>query len=355
MRFDLDEQQRAFQQMVSDFLETECPKPRALEPHEHAGADLAVWEALMALGLGGIMVPEEHGGLDLGLLDLAVIAESIGRFAAPGPFFDHALATLAIVLAGSEEQKARWLPDMAKGKLRGTIALAESKGIWTADTWMLDGDTTISGVKNYVLHPEGAGLHVVGLTGGRLGVVAGDAAGVSIEMLPSTDAGRQIGRVTYDNASMELLPGAEGARLVDAGLILLAADAFGGASACVAMAVNYAKEREQFGRPIGSFQALKHQLADIALMIEPTIGLYWYAAHAFDTEPQAARVSAALAKSHITEIYPKIARRMIEAHGGIGYTWEYGAHVWLKRALFDQAYLGMPQAHRARAADLLEW
>ncbi|SCW90592.1 Acyl-CoA dehydrogenase [Sphingobium faniae] len=355
MRFDLDEQQRAFQQMVADYLETECPKARALEAHDRAGADLAIWEALMELGLGGIMVPEEQGGLGLGLLDLAIIAEPIGRFAAPGPFFDHALATLAIILAGSEEQKARWLPDMATGKLRGTVALAEEKGVWTAENWTLDGEARISGAKNHVLHPEGAGLLVVGLKGGRLGVVAGDAEGLAVEMLPSTDGGRQIGRVTFSEAAIELLPRAEGARLVDAGLILLAADAFGGASACVTMAVDYAREREQFGKPIGSFQAVKHQLADMALMVEPSVGLYWYAAHAFDTDPSSARVAARLAKSHITEVYPKVARRMIEAHGGIGYTWEYGAHVWLKRALFDQAYLGMPQAHRARVADLLEW
>ncbi len=355
MRFDLDDQQRAFQQMVTDYLEAECPKTRALAAYEHGGADFGIWDALMDLGLGGIMVPEEHGGLGLGLLDLAVITEPIGRYAAPGPFFDHALATLAIVMAGSAEQKVRWLPDMASGKMRGTIALAEAKGIWSAESWTLAAGAALSGKKNHVLHPEGAGLFVVGLEGGRLGVVLGDASGVSIEPVPSTDGGRRIGHVTFAGAAMEMLPEAAGARLIDAGLILLAADAFGGASACVTMSVDYAKEREQFGKPIGSFQALKHQLADMALMVEPSIGLYWYAAHAFDTDPPAARVAAALAKSHITELYPKVARRMIEAHGGIGYTWEYGVHLWLKRALFDQAYLGMPHAHRARAADLLQW
>jgi alkylation response protein AidB-like acyl-CoA dehydrogenase len=151
------------------------------------------------------------------------------------------------------------------------------------------------------------------------------------------------------------MPIASAGRIVDAGLVLLSADAFGGASESVARAVEYAKEREQFGRKIGSFQALKHQLADMALAVEPTIGLYWYAAHVFDTQPKDAPLAAALAKAHITELYPKIARKMIEAHGGIGYTWEYGAHVWLKRALFDQAYFGMPYTHRARAAQLSGW
>jgi alkylation response protein AidB-like acyl-CoA dehydrogenase len=355
VRFDLDDEQRAFQSAISEYLHAECPLERALAPHTTHEADFEIWRGLMGLGLGGVMVPQAYGGLGLGLLDLAAATEPIGRHAVPGPFLDHALATLSIVLAGNDAQKACWLPRLADGSARGTVALAEGKGKWTADCWTLRTGTRLSGAKQHVLHARGADLIVVGLEGGQLALIEGTSSGIEMRPIPCTDAGKQLSHVAFHDVPCDPLPEPLGRRLVDAGLILLAADAFGGASKCLNLAVSYAKEREQFGRPIGSFQALKHQLAEMALMVEPTIGLYWYAAHAFDQEPDAAPQAAALAKSHITEIYPKIARRTIEAHGGIGYTWEYGIHVWLKRALFDQAYLGMPHAHRTRIADMAGW
>ncbi len=356
MRFDLDEQQRAFQNAVAEYLQAECPVERALAAHDGGPTDLGIWRGLMELGIGGMLVSEEQGGLGLGLLDLAVIAEPIGRFAVPGPFLEHALATLALSIAGSDAQRMRWLPALASGELRGTVALAEGKGCWASDRWSLDGTKTLTGVKHNVLHAAGADVIIVGLANGGLGLVAGDAAGLDVEPVPSTDGGKRLGTLTMTDVVFERLSAAAGARLVDAGLVLVAADAFGGASACVDRAVSYAKEREQFGQVIGSFQAMKHQLADMALTVSPSIGLYWYAAHAFDTgAPKAASEAAALAKSHICELYPQIARAMIEAHGGIGYTWEYGDHVWLKRALFDQVYLGSPRLHRQRIAQFAGW
>jgi alkylation response protein AidB-like acyl-CoA dehydrogenase len=355
MRFDLDEQQFAFQQAVADYLDVECPIARALAPHDSGKPDLELWRGLMELGLGGIMVPEENGGLGLGLLDLAVVSETIGRFAVPGPFLDHALGTLALVLAGSDAQKGEWLPDLVIGARRTTVALAEAKGEWLPEDWTMIGGSAISGTKHHVLHAEGADCIVVGLAGGQLGLVRGDADGLTINPTLSTDAGKQLCTVSFTETPCELLEGRASQRLLDAGLVLLAADAFGGASRAIQLSVDYAKERVQFGREIGSFQGLKHQLVDTAITVEPTLGLYWYAAHCWDNEPEAAPLQAALAKSLITENYAKATRRMIEAHGGIGYTWEYGAHVWLKRALFDQAYLGSPRSLRARAANLAGW
>ena len=355
MRFDLDEHQRAFQTAVTEYLMAECPVSRALAAHGGGETDYSIWRGLMELGVGSLIVPAEFGGLGLGLLDLAVVTEAIGRFAVPGPFLEHALATLAITLGASDAQKSKWLPPLAKGELRATFACAEKKGFWTADTWTATASPTLSASKQYVLHAAGADLIIVGLSGGHLGLIEGGSSGIAQLDISSTDAGRQLSHLSFEAAACELLPTATGARIVDAGLVLLAADAFGGASRCVTLSVDYSKERQQFGQAIGAFQAVKHQLADMALAVEPSIGLYWYAAHAFDCGSPDAPLAAALAKSHITEVYPKIARRMIEAHGGIGYTWEYGAHVWLKRALFDQAYLGMPQVHRARAATLAGW
>ena len=355
MRFDLDAQQREFQRSVDEFLAAECPLQRALAPHNHGLADLELWRGLMSLGIGGIVVPEEFGGLSLGLLDLAIVAESVGRHAAPGPFLDHALGTFAIVLAGDHEQRARWLPDLASGTRRVTVAAGEGAGRWLAEEWTLAAGETLSGQKLFVPHADEADLIVVGCTGGRLAVVERGAPGMAMTAVPSTDAGRPLSTVTFDSTPCVFLEHVAGARLVDAGLVLLAADAFGGASHCLEAAVSYAKQREQFGRPIGTFQALKHQLADMALAIDPQVGLYWYAAHAFDHEPAAAPLAAAIAKAALTETYPRVARRAIEAHGGIGYTWEFGLHVWLKRALFNQAYFGMPAVHRSRIADMSGW
>ena len=355
MRFDLDEEQLALQRGVADYLSVECPVARALRPHDTGEPDFGLWNDLMQLGFGAVMVPEEHGGLGLGLLDLAVMMEPVGRYAAPGPFLDHALGTLALVMAGSDAQKREWLPALASGDKRATVAFAEGKGEWFADQWRLDGVTALTGEKHHVPHAEHADAIIVGLSGGRLALVRRDAPGLTIVPTPSTDAGKQLCTVTFDATPCELLEGAAGARLVDAGLVLLAADAFGGASHALALSVAYARERVQFGRPIGSFQGLKHQLADVAITVEPALGLYWFAAHRWDTDPQAAPLQAALAKSLITENFARATRRMTEAHGGIGYTWDYGAHIWLKRALFNQAWLGTPRALRARAADLAGW
>jgi alkylation response protein AidB-like acyl-CoA dehydrogenase len=356
MRFDLDEQQRAFQETVAEYLAAECPISRVIAAHDSGAADLDLWQGLMELGIGGLLVPEQHGGLGLGLLDQAAVAEVLGRHAAPGPFFEHALATLALVEAGTPEQRGHWLPGMAAGEVRGTLALAESKGEWDASEWQLDPiDGRLTGTKRHVLHVEGVDLIIVGLSGGRLALVRGDAEGLSITPVPATDAGHPMANLEFKSAPCELLQGAAGRRILDAGLILLAADAYGGAERSVQMAVEYAKERVQFDQPIGAFQALKHQLADMAIRVYPAVGLYWYAAHAFDVRSDDASVAAARAKAYLTEVYPQIARRMIEAHGGVGYTWEFGVHAWLKRALFDQAYLGMPRAQRIRLAEVAGW
>jgi alkylation response protein AidB-like acyl-CoA dehydrogenase len=141
----------------------------------------------------------------------------------------------------------------------------------------------------------------------------------------------------------------------DAALVLLAADAFGGASRLVEASVEYARTREQFGVVIGQFQALKHQLADMALEVEPARGLYWYAAHAFDHVPEEAERSAALAKAHVTDVFMQVARDAVEAHGGLGFTWECDVQIWFKRAMFDRAFLGSPSLHRERAATLAGW
>lgn len=356
MNFDLDDQQRAFQVAVGDFLLAEYPLRRVVEGFdETTPPELGAWRGLMQLGVGGLVVPEAYGGAGLQLLDLAAVAETAGRHAMPGPFFEHAAATYALILGGSDAQKARWLPKLATGEARATIAFAEGNGSWTPQGWTLPAQGRISGQRRWVPHAAGADLIVVGLEGGRLAMV--EAGGFSAAPVEDLDAGRRLNDVTFDDAAPEPLDGGANLaeRVRDVALILLAADAYGGASQCVSLTADYAKERVQFGVPIAQFQAVKHQLADMAVDIEPAVGLYWCAAHVFDHDPAAAPMAAALAKAHLSEAYVRVSRRAIELHGGIGYTWEYGMHVYLKRAVFDRTVMGQPAALRAQIAEMAEW
>jgi alkylation response protein AidB-like acyl-CoA dehydrogenase len=187
-------------------------------------------------------------------------------------------------------------------------------------------------------------------------IEAGD--GVTIEAVKSTDRSRPVSRVSFDGAKTHELFAAGDpmiAKIHDAALVLIAADSLGGAQKCTDMSVAYAREREQFGQPIGQFQALKHQLAHMALDVEPARAQVWYAAYAHDANLPDAERAAAMAKAHLCDVYVRTTRAAIAAHGGIGYTWDYGLNYWFRRAAFNRAWLGSPSHQRARAADLAEW
>jgi alkylation response protein AidB-like acyl-CoA dehydrogenase len=359
MDFDLSDEQRLLQETVAQFIDNECPPARLRELFDdEVGYDPVLWKGLAELGLAGINLPEEYGGSELEVLDLAVVAETLGSLAAPVPYLSHTLASLAISLGGNTDQKSRWLPGLASGDLLATVALAEEESGWLPETWTIEANQTITGTKELVEFGEHADLFVVGLAGGRFGVVERTATGVEIQRVESSDRTRRIARVSFEDTPIELL--AEGgdetaARVRDVGLVLISADAFGGAMRLVQMSVEYAKNREQFGVTIGHFQALKHQLANMAVEIEPTRALYWYAAHALDHVPEESERTAAIAKSHITERYQQVARDATEAHGGIGFTWEGDTQIWFKRAMFDRVFMGTPRVHQNRAAELAGW
>lgn len=361
MNFDLSDEQRLLEDSLDKFLADACPMARVRELFDgETGFDPALFRALGEFGALGLLIPEEFGGGGRELLDLAVVAEVMGRRATPGPFLEHVLAALAIERAGSPAQRERWLPGLATGEIRASLALSEPEapdGGWCAEQWELEAQDTLSGVKQFVPYAQGAELFVVGLLGGGLGVVEASGRRVEIDPLDGLDRTRRFHRVVFHAAPCELLGRGRAVAhaLLDAGLVLLAADAHGGGMACVERAVEYARTREQFGVKIGRFQALKHQLADMALEIHPTRGLVWFAAHAFDRSPEQAPAAAANAKAHVTDRFVQVARRCVEAHGGIGYTWECDVQFWLKRALYDWAMLGDPYLHRRRTADLLGW
>jgi alkylation response protein AidB-like acyl-CoA dehydrogenase len=370
MDFSLTEEQQLLQETVRAFVARECPAQtaRAIFDGEH-GLVPGLWKGLAEIGVAGLAIPEAHGGAGLELLELALVAEELGRGAVPVPFLGNALATLAIASGGSAAQQAAWLPRLATGAARATVALAENTG-WLPPDWRAPlANGRARGRKQLVPEAEGADLFVVGCRGGALALVeAGPAARVTSE--PTIDHGRPLATLELEDAPAEPLePGKRSAqrgeaerssdglaeRLIDAGCVLLAADAFGAARQLVRATAAYVQTRRQFGQPIAQFQAVKHQLANMALDIDPTRGLWWYAAHAFDHAPAESRQAAALAKAHITERAQQVARDAVEAHGGIGFTWECDVHIWFKRVMFDRLWLGAPELHRERFAALEGW
>lgn len=358
MNFLLSDNQLALLASIEDLLRDRCDPLRVHKIFDVAGDaqfDADLWAWLVELGLPAIFVPEEHGGLGLEMVDLAIVAELLGAYAAPAPWLGHALATVAITLGGSDAQKTAWLPKLASGEILATVAFGEGQGAWFPDDWRLTAADGISGAKMLVPNAAEADLIVVGVVEGLALVEKG--AAYTTQRIDSGDRTRPVDTVTFDGAAAELLPGGLAARdrVIDAAAVLLAADAFGGAERCVTMSVDYARVREQYGQPVAGFQGLRYQLVEMALATEPARGLYWYAAHAWDALPEKAAHAAAQAKAHLTDTYLQVTRDTVEAHGGIGFTWEHDAHIYMKRAMLDWAWLGSPSRHRLRAADLAGW
>ena len=335
MRFHLSEEQGAIQDAVRGTLADTWGMEHL---HKFADGDAdfdrASWDALMALGIGGLALPEAQGGAGLGLLDAALVCEVAGEAAAPGPLIGQILGALAMGHSHNAQCKAL-LPAIASGEAVVALALEGALVPCARAAKLFLADDAQGGLRLVEASPE-----------------------VLIEPQPSTDRSRPVSRVSFGAARSDALYPADHPmtrRIRDAALVLIAADALGGAQHCLDVSVAYAKERVQFGQPIGRFQGLKHQLAQIALEVEPARALVWYAAYAWDAHlPDAAR-AAAMAKAHLCEVYTRTTRAAIAAHGGIGYTWEYGLNYWFRRSVMDRAWLGSPAVHRERAAELAGW
>src|SRR5262245_46040796 len=356
MDFALSEEQELLQGTARNFVAKECPPQtaRAIFDGERQLVP-GLWKGLAEIGVAGLAVPEQHGGAGLELLELALVAEELGRGAVPVPFLGQALATLALVHGGSAAQQSAWLPRIGEGTAHATVALAESDARWLPFEWTaLLENGRVRGRKQLVPDAEGADLFVVGCKGGTLALVEA-GGGVRVTEGAAPDRRRPLAALELDGAPAQALSAGAAARLVDAGCVLLAADAFGAAHQLVRTTAAYLQSRQQFGQPLAQFQALKHQLANMALDVDPTRGLWWYAAHAFDHAPAEASRAAALAKAHITERAMQVARDAVEAHGGIGFTWECDVHIWFKRVMFDRLWLGAPELHRERYAALEGW
>ena len=356
MDFDLTAEQKILQGGLTELLADKVDPTRVvqMDASQVDALRASVDAALFAMGLAGILVGEADGGLGLDLLTLAVVAEELGRHAAPSCIVRNALAAWIISQAGDPAQKERWLPGLLDGALTAAFAVQDAEG-WSPDRWAAAAADTPLRRRNV----EGAcdaHLVIVGLAGPRLGVALAEAIGVDDPRAP-LDVTRPIADISIPpqavvplDASTTLIT-----RLRDAQLVLLAADAYGAGQRAFDMSIEYAKSRSQFDRLIGSFQGLKHQFANMAVEIHPARFLAWYAAHAWDTDRDDAEHASALAKAHIPDVAVRTARATVEAHGGIGYTWEYPLHLYLKRAMFDRVAWGGVDEHRARAASLAAW
>jgi alkylation response protein AidB-like acyl-CoA dehydrogenase len=356
MDFALSSEQRMMQDSLAGALGRVCDLPRVrtfAETGEGVARD--VWRALTDLGVPGLLIPEEHGGLGLGLLDAALAAEALGAHAAPAPFLGSAvLAPLALLGSGSAAQQAAWLPKLAAGECVAGIAIGEvvSGARDGADVAVADG--RLSGHALFAIDAAQADVFVVADRDGGLHLVGAGAPGLTVEALTTIDLTRRFGVLRLaDVAAEPLATGGAAAtltRMRDAAWTMLAADMLGAAEAMIAKAVGYAKERQQFGRLIGSFQAVKHLCAEMAAELEPCRSLVWYAAYAGDALPAEFSLNAAHAKAHLSEVSRFVARTATEVHGGIGFTDLLGLHYWFKRVGLDRQLLGGPELVREVAA-----
>lgn len=367
VQFAFSDEQEQFRTTIQRFLHDKSPTTEVRRLMATAqGYDPEVWRQLSdEMALPGIHLPEQYGGAGFGMVELCIVAEELGRSLLCAPYFSTAvLAASAILNAGMEAQKASLLPDLARGARLATLAITELNGNWdpasigTAAT--PDGDGyRLEGVKSYVVDGHLADLLVVAArlprTVGREGLalftVDANAGGVERRLLESMDPTRKLARVDFRGAQANLLGNLQdGAtsidRTINQATIALANEMMGGAQALLDSAVKYAKMRVQFGRPIGSFQAIKHKLADMLLEVELAKSAAYYAAQAAAAEDAEWPALACLAKAAASESYLHTAIETIQIHGGIGFTWDNDTHLWFKRAKSSEVFLGQPSYHR---------
>lgn len=374
MRFSFTDEQNALRESARTFLadHSSSEKVRAAMQSE-LGFDREVWARIGGeMGWAAITVAEEYGGLGLGYVELVALLEEMGGHVLCSPFFATVcLAANVLNSLADADQKAAYLPAIAAGESTATLALSEARCGWDAAgiaaTARRDGgEFVLDGVKTYVPDGHCADLLLVAarLPGSRatdglaLFAVDGNAPGLRRTALPTMDQTRRLAEVVLDGVRVPAaaLLGANAAcwpelsRALDLAAIALAAEQVGGADRCLAMAVQYAGERVQFGRQIGSFQAIKHKCADMLLRVESARSAAYYAGWAAAVGDAELPLLAALAKSYCSEAYFDCAAECLQIHGGVGFTWEYDVHLHFKRARSGEHLLGTPAAHRERIA-----
>jgi alkylation response protein AidB-like acyl-CoA dehydrogenase len=367
MRLAVSAEQSELRESVRRFLADRAPVSRVRELMETPdGTDRQVWQQAGAqLGLQGIAIPEEYGGAGFSFAEQAIVLEELGAALYGGPYLASAVLAATALLSSSDEAARReLLPGIASGETVATLAFTEDDGSWEPaairlaatrrdDGWVLDGR------KSFVLDGHTADLILVvaaGDSGLSLFAVPADAAGLDRQALPTLDQTRKLARLEFRSVAGRLIgaPGEATAvltRTLDVAAIALAAEQLGGAERVLAMAVGYAKARHQFGRAIGSFQAIKHRCADLMLEIESLRSAVAYAAAAVAEDSPEVPAVAALTQAYASDVYFHAAAENIQIHGGIGFTWEHDAHLYFKRAKASELFLGDATYHRDHLAD----
>jgi alkylation response protein AidB-like acyl-CoA dehydrogenase len=373
MNFGFTEEQEFLRTTAREVLQKECPMTRVRELAEgdERGYSPELWSQIAELGWLGLLLPEEYGGSGLSFVDLVVILEEMGRALTPSPFFANLQGSLAVLRAGNDTQRKELLPRAAAGDLILSFAITEEAGTEEADAIgtraeKRGSEYRLSGTKLFVPDGQSADKIVVAARTGGAGeggvsllVVDREAAGVEVTPLESMDLTRRLAEIRFDGAPAELL-GAEGRGwdtwewVRDRALVALSADAVGGSEKVLEDSVAYAKERIQFGKPIGVHQAIKHKCADMLIEVESSKSITYYAAWAVSEDLDEARLAAAMAKAYTSDAYRHCSAENIQIHGGVGFTWEYDCHYYFKRAKAVEVTYGDPTYHRERVAQLLE-
>jgi alkylation response protein AidB-like acyl-CoA dehydrogenase len=376
MNFGFSEEQELLRNTARKFFENECPSDtvrRLMETPE--GINPELWKKLAEQGWLGLIYPEQYDGMALGLVDLVVLMEEMGRAVTPGPYFSTVLlGGLAVLEAGSDAQKKEWLPKIAAGDKRVALAWMEpSAQLGPAGVTLTavekGGTYTLSGTKLFVHDAHTADALVVaartrpgaGADGVSLFLLPRGTKGLEVTLLPTMDQTRKLCEVACADVTVgaDALLGAAGAgwaplaRVLDRATVALCAEMCGGAQKVLDMTVEYAKIRQAFGRPIGSYQGVKHRAADMLVDVENSKSITYYAAWALDENSSEAPLAVSMAKAYVSDAFRRVAAAGIQLHGGIGFTWEHDLHLYFKRAKGSEFTFGDATHHRERVAQLV--
>jgi len=360
--FDLTDEQQAIKATAHDFLAARFKSERIRElAASDDGTDPAGWAEMAELGWPGLALPEEWGGQGLGIVELAVLFEEMGYALAPSPLLSNTVVGLALSLGGSDDQRDRYLRPLAAGERRGVPALwdagsAARIGEFTMEAREEGDGVVLDGTKTLVMDAAGADFFLVATSDSRRHIVEAGAEGVTVVPEVSIDVTRRLSSVRFDGvrvAAADTLPGdgADYFPVFHRVCVALAAESTGVAQRTMEMAVAYAKDRQQFGRPIGAYQAVSHRCAQMLLETENSRSAVYGAAWAADAEPESLPLAASMAKAYASDAGWRVPDASIQVHGGIGFTWEHDLHFFLKRGRANAALFGDAKWHRERVAD----
>ncbi len=367
MNFGFTEEQDFLRDAVRKFVDGRCPIPEVRNLMETADAhSTLLWSEIASLGWLGLLVPEEHGGAGLSWIDFVVLLEETGRTLLPSPLVSNSLAVTAIMEGGSTVQQARWLPELAAGSKVGTLAFLEASDVPGSDGIALaasvDGDVhLLDGEKCFVADAGCADLFVVAYRAGgelALALVPASSDGVSVEMATPLDETKRMGtlkldgvRVSSDNRLAAKAASDTVAFLLDCGAVAVTAEALGAAEQATAITVQYAKDRIQFGSPIGRYQGVKHRLSDQWVDTESIKSLLYYGAWAIENSRDELPRYASLAKAYVADAFTRIGVECVQLHGAVGYTLEYDIQLYIKRSKWVRSMFGDADYHRDRLAE----